>query len=1237
MRKQRPKYNPNGRTRRQRSVGSGENSNGSMNKSKHDQNGVRDPFRNGEIPLCLSLKEAIEDIFPELKNSQSSINGKRSQLPSSQAKTGSAFGQMVRRKFLRARKLLRTSLDENTIDGKLVEDPSFHEHSNGENNNGNIFINPPQPALTSAATKRRKRKKKKKRQDSSASLPPAIITNEIYSSNNQFDAVTYTPSRTGNGSLLSDGKSMMSTADHSLEALDEAVKIENEKMIEMEANHERPLLQSLPSDDNISAQESPSQFIDQIKPQEDTLLQLLPDHALELPLTDPAELTVMPSSLPADTTTANADASEDLWKTPLRLPFLVNAQSEESGKRNIEEDNQGTVSDGNASEGLRNLTTRMTDIERTRLLLHEWIDQSFFMNDKSQIAESSLTKDSAKEDAKHENDEWDSFIEFCNERTVGREKALGIPYGDLLNGGASIDCRFCREEALTEIKNTAIQDLDAGSADIRTKTSRLVMEPKILEKPSPQSDEDMNIEAAFDYVALEEGTHVMKKKWNEHEIENCDSNLSFLALDVSTDPKKRSTNKNDKKASAGNVATTEQHFFLETITTKQLEEFLYEWLIVGVDDNKLSQTSIRKATGESENEIGEAPLPVAISKDELNWVQKRVDETQGCNKNCFDTMIGKLEQIPSVPIEMNLDHDFTSMNTMENCEESCNEYFAEYILPILTRDFSVPSHACAELQIKIWAHYLEILGKTLNACNAYYKKLEEDVAEQNGTLPLFVLSRDFRSLYRQHSEEKIGYLSEIGKTFSIATVSLPMKEYHTRTFWKQCNPDKKSERSEKLDENCRNLIRSLTEWTRIVNGGRMRFINKERTNRLMHVFNMLRVVAESLGHEYETVKRHFSSERRRYFAWLLSKISLAHGVKSRMRLVEMDDVVGLTTGVILMWRHVRIMQSRVGTPTPAETLPLSLRRWILETPDSGAAVGGIESFVFRKCLPGSIGAKRRAMGILAGLTYAWLRERCEEWRAEIASKELLTDFDFEAAPSVADPHPAAGKKGGRPSGVAKPGKKAKKKRNRNKGSAAAAAANGSSPDPAIGPGVERAPPASSHDPVRSVPGEPKRRSEDEPIPDAEAASIPSAAPDPKAEATPVPDDEPNQTSMPDRTDEPETKDDRESEVPHDHDAVPVDHGRSPEGHALPDEDEGNPEQSSAAHEPSEADGEDLRESPVRGEENDDDDDDQDPFESRVAIQDETGRKIPPARFLADRLLALMGQPENDKILIIQDV
>jgi len=188
------------------------------------------------------------------------------------------------------------------------------------------------------------------------------------------------------------------------------------------------------------------------------------------------------------------------------------------------------------------------------------------------------------------------------------------------------------------------------------------------------------------------------------------------------------------------------------------------------------------------------------------------------------------------------------------------------------------------------------------------------------------------------------------------------------------------------------LIQVLTEWTKIIQGGRISVINKERRKRLEFVFDILRVVVESLGKEYDKVDKYFSKEQNDYFTSLLSNIHLANGVKRRMRLIEKEDIMSLTTGIILMWRHVRIMQSRVSASFSLDTLPLSLHQWILQPSRIDTKNDGLFQGT-SKCWPGS--GRRRVMGILAGLTYIWLRERCNEWKAEKTSQELLTDFDHE--------------------------------------------------------------------------------------------------------------------------------------------------------------------------------------------------------------------------------------------------
>eukprot|EP00536_Pseudo-nitzschia_multiseries_P001952 jgi/Psemu1/301117/fgenesh1_kg.26_\ len=212
-------------------------------------------------------------------------------------------------------------------------------------------------------------------------------------------------------------------------------------------------------------------------------------------------------------------------------------------------------------------------------------------------------------------------------------------------------------------------------------------------------------------------------------------------------------------------------------------------------------------------------------------------------------------------------------------------------------------------------------------------------------------------------------------------------------------------------------------------------VNDERRKRLMTVFELLQAVGELLRSDYEVVERFFSKESQGYFSWLLSNIHLAHGVKRRMRLIEMDDVVSLTIGILLMWRHVRIMQSRVARSHSSQRLPLCLHRWMRQEPTSVEQAFQDRFHFNPKCWHGTGGGRRRVMGILAGLTYACLQQRCNEWKAEIARQELLTSFDDDDVSTLVT------KTGG-------PGSKSSKKNKKKNKGTALTPVNGSGSKPA---------------------------------------------------------------------------------------------------------------------------------------------------------------------------------------------
>ena len=1068
MRGHRHNSTATGRIRKRGGTGNG-NDDSSTNQTQTDYKDFPDSRHNGEIPVCRILNEAIADIFPELKKhsmhhhnknenqhqhqqqQQQSLkqNSKQQKqkdqtiiLPQSVC-SSSTLGQMLRLKLLYLRQSSLAGITNTNTNDTRWEDSDtlvsqFEMENNNQNSADNTNGNNPSTATAATTKKKRKRKKKKKQQQDPAVNFPTTISagsNEIPCSTAETPT-SYSTEIKGEGddnSSLNDGKSMMS-ADHSVEALDEAIKNETEKMIEQKANHQFPLLASLPSDDHIQAEECPSQFLEQIKPQEEDgdSLPCNGTHAEQQQhqystnrYTDNGNHL----SIPEDCIPNKEDSTVNVWKSPLQHSFLVTAHGRKDGAISdngcVRYDNNSDTSTAYIREDV-NSEQNTSEKETTRILFHEWIDQSFILDGKIQYSKSAITKKQNAKSNDHTED-WDSFFEFCNQCTMGKDKALGISFQDLKDIASSIQCQSCREDTLSEIKK--LMEKAKGTASSIKTSSRIVMQSSLLEKPYSSLGKDVNIDSAFDYVALEEGNHIPLNhdpgstgdvdEYNCSDEEILKTSLSFVVGDSSVDSSvdsnksagKRSANNNNnnnkKKNYIHNMPATEKYLFLQEITSSRMDDFLYEWLIAGVDEESLVEMSVREEdefsnklaiTAESNEEDNDRITCSVVTSD---MIKKKVTETQQNFIRSFEGLEIGMQELKqewrSDETELNL--DYKRVIAIKNCEESCDMYFTENILPILIGQLSLPFHACADIQIHLWAVYLGALGETFNACDNYYKILEENLADQNGRIPMIFTSAPLRFLYRNFAREKTNAVSDVLKSFAQALNNPKMKEFYTRLFWHRRKPeDDQCKESNQLDDDCRKLIKVLTEWTKIIQGGRMSNINKERTKRLMCVFNILRDVVGSLGKEYDKVDKHFSKEQQNYFTSLLSNIHQANGVKSRMRLIEKEDVVSLASGVILMWRHVRIMQSRVAASFSLESLPLSLHQWMLQPLRMNIENDGWFQG-YSKCCPG-MGGRRRVMGMLAGLTYVWLRERCNEWKAEKSRQELLTDFDLELSSST---------------------------------------------------------------------------------------------------------------------------------------------------------------------------------------------------------------------------------------------
>lgn len=958
----------------------GSTNNGSdvSDKNQTDHDEPEDNKHNGEIPVCQILSNAIEDIFPELQDR--SIQSRKSLLAKKRqeeySSESSTLGHMFRLKIFHDIKF-------KDFDTRVAQLGA--ESDRLGNRNSDSVLNETNQTSTSVIStkKKRKRKKKKKKQ-----VPPVNLSNiDDHKTQKLNDNVN-------------DGKSMMS-ADYSIEALDEAIKTENEKMIYQARNHQHPLLESLPSDDNcLHGEENSSRFIEKIIPQQNNTTPFDQNHGNQSHATITDKNNHL--SIPKDCASPVDDYKFDPKMDPLRLLFLVAPLMAESTTfvdtdyLGYDKNDATTTNFAHTSENI-NIGKHNNEKEKSRMVFYEWIGRFPKSHNEENVVKS-----------KYEKGDWDSFLEFCNHFTNGKERAVGIAFQALIDAASAIRCKSCRESTLLEIKALMNKARCTASS---TKTSGVVMNSSLLEKPCLSSNQESDdIVSAFDYVELEEGHY--KPITSSHRTgsvdeydcfdeETVNSNISFALADLPVNSKiagKRSTAK--MKSSTNDLSTTEQFLFFEHITINQIDDFLYEWLVAGVDEEKLIETTIsdeqEKLKNGSEISSIEFPIEKAESiKNEVIITQQHFISSLGE----LDVKMEKFgQELETDEKEMNL--TFIRMDGITLRERIFRDCLTNCILPILTKKLSLTSHVDSDLQIYLWSVYLRTLAEMINVCDNYYKLLEDELADQNGKLPLICVNAPVRNAYNRCAKERVEVVLGAGNIFAQLLNTSRMKEFYTRFFWSCRTSDTACKQTKQLDEDCQKLVAVLMEWATVMQRSRISSINKERLQSLEDVFDNLRVVVESLGKEYDKVSTYFTNEQHDYFTSLLSNIRLADGIKDRMRLVEKEDIINLTTGVILMWRHVRIMQSRVTTSLASITLPLSLHQWMLQPLSMNSAEKNGSSQVYSKCLPGNVGGRRRFMGVLAGLTYSWLRERCNEWKAEKTTQELLTDFDQELLSST---------------------------------------------------------------------------------------------------------------------------------------------------------------------------------------------------------------------------------------------
>ncbi|CAJ1964381.1 unnamed protein product [Cylindrotheca closterium] len=1019
-----------------------------------------DPFVNGQIPACRELLTAIQDVFPELHTSK---NGQDS----------SAFGKLLRWHYLEKRNakqmppppplaLADRNESETSANAKKKKKRKKKKKGGAGENNG-ASNQQHQEALeamaeTNAASS-----------DDNKSIDPFEAVNGKTQSRPQ--------SRRGSGVSLDPFEALNGkTHSHPQSRRGSLATSSRRGSLNNDDNH---LHDSGYFFDQIQPQNStqellsPTQFIKQIRPETMPGLPSLDDddepsssHHQEDALFSPTQfLKQMPketssSPLPTldidsadeddinkeSTTTAaaaatNKNGDKSSPRTPRKSPGSNSAaaqgtpsqaETDKSSTLNSpnhewvpeeKSESQQETAPGDAikdpltlpylmifSEGSGTITTKTIDgslvsaalptyqepsrMETTKVLFQEWLGQ--LNNDDLVASEPGVANRDPKKDLA-------SFVDFLQARTHGQPQQVGIPFEQLQSACSNIKSYTCRQTATTEVEKLR-----------SSRTKMVVLDASCLQEET-KAQTTMSVDAAFDYVALEEGHHTpLKDNTKDNDpLENVDltKSVSFVLSPAS-----------DGSTTAPPNGNNNQYLYIRELSAQHLDTLTEEWLPCGIEEDVMVTTVIKD--GGSDSGL------IALSTEELEQIQKQVTVKERALKqglaHAESSKTALYEQLENKSSfggsSQLLNIDFNSFPQLQRCDRQCGELMdgCFEVLRVLSKE---NTHALADLQMQFWTTCLMALNKVLKSAKNYYEKIEHH-ADQNGSLPKIFVSADLRELYRELLDEKRTAWTDVCNKYERGMSKRALREYYTRTSWYEFKSQSKT-KPNRLDEKCFELLDHLVNWTDTILGRRMSDIYKTRIGQTNQVLELLQKVVDPLTEQYETVERFFSSERNVYFANLRSQIVLVRSVKKQMRLLDQDEVESMVMGVLLMWRQTRIMQSRMVQSQAIPPLPLQLKKWMLQD-DIDSDVWKWDSppetsipITRHMNYPLGAGGKRRAMCVLAGLVYQWLGDRYKEWQAEVAEQELLTDFVAETEkPAVTN-------------GESKSAKKKKKKRKKS--------------------------------------------------------------------------------------------------------------------------------------------------------------------------------------------------------------
>lgn len=315
---------------------------------------------------------------------------------------------------------------------------------------------------------------------------------------------------------------------------------------------------------------------------------------------------------------------------------------------------------------------------------------------------------------------------------------------------------------------------------------------------------------------------------------------------------------------------------------------------------------------------------------------------------------------------------------------------------------------------EVYSWIAESISALLQAQLAHVARILQ-LAARPGVVPQLAVNVQHRTSFQSLLVTKISILQELHQSL----YQLLIKDYTCRTIWTreqlhdffQSTPNNTTtlDNDEDLFWNTtRTMTRSISPCVRV---DELKQEQVQRTKAWMTCIVGI-ITAESNNNNTD-VPQHLLD---RYEQLTVEAVSLQQIVDTESDEDAREEAIPqFATVVCEMFRNVlnqtlHIRQRNNNNDTPRLFVPPRLYDFLRGKNNNGPCQGG--------------GGKRRATGILVGLVYEWLKDRCNEWHAELTQNELLESVLVE----------------GDNVKPTKSSKKSKKKRDREKKNAAATAA-----------------------------------------------------------------------------------------------------------------------------------------------------------------------------------------------------